>query len=726
MTSVEPIAKKKKKKKHDEDDDDSALGVLAVRSSEPAGDSEISAPFGAIAQQRGTGPSYKMRVKPSRPGTVEDSGLSGQDRAGAQEQAVESGADVPGPGPTTVVATSKIPIPGVTAELEHDDPFAAAAVYETFTGAMLQSAQRHDVALQADRRFALADLAVVEQDEIAYRKLLEGGPKKAAKVKEMEKKYKISASEGSGVVAMGEYREAIEEQVDLADRTVAISDTSIPLIDGTYEETRRVKVVAKTLTGGRSREHARERFAQKSDKVGLVKHSGRLRDADEAAREVQGVGRHVREAKMSADQLTVKVKQFQQFRQHVNDYGRSGNTKGTKVKRALKGVGGKVAGAVTGGVFRPEIKSTDGGHSGELDLAHGFVWNRVRNEMAALEGVSKSAAYGTATGFHVSLQQFMLILREIRDFLAGVAIWLAVAAIFAPPVIPFATVVGLIVVGLSALRAVLGTILLSWSLVQRAVTGNWRKKNQLNAQAVSQGGELLSDVAQTVAPTAAASAGNAGVLAGGYTTTLQQVQTHGFSHLTGQVGAPGGGVGMDLARTAATKTVGIGSGAAAPGIAAVGINMAQGGDLETRTSGVHQRHHAPSPDGRTSVTSGSPQRVSKPGWLAESEASETESLDAVTKALITRHAAKLGEFHEKTQRLVGEARTASTKAAIADGSTSTLPQMAEEENRGRLTEGQESTSGLAEMAAAAAPVAKRLSDPAELRKDLESSVGGGE
>ena len=717
MTTVEPSTKKS--------DDDEVSAVLKKRSREAGEESGVSAPFGVTAH-RGQGPSYKMRVKSSRPGVAEGSGLTPEDRSGAQTQAEQSGEDQPGPAPTAVVTTSKIPIPGVTAELELDDPFAAATAYETFTGAMLQSAQRHDVTLQADRRFAIADLAVVEQDEIAYRKLLEGGPKKAAKVKEMEKKYKISGSEGSGVVAMSEYREAIEEQVDLADRTVAISDTSIPLIDGTYEETRRVKVVAKSLTGGRSREHARERFAKKSDKAGLVKHAGRLRDAEQATSEVQGVGRHVREAKLSADQLTVKVKQFEQFRQHVNDYGRSGNTKGTKIKRGLKGVAGKVAGAVTGGVFRPEISATDGGHSGDFDLKHGFVWNRVRGEMAALEQVSKSAAYGTATGFHVSLQQFMLILREIRDFLAGVAIWLAVASIFAPPVIPFATVVGLIVVGLSALRAVLGTILLSWSLVQRAVTGNWRKKNQLNAQAVSQGGELLSDVAQTVAPTAAASAGNAGALAGGYTTTLQQVQTHGFAHLTGQVGAPGGGVGMDLARTAATKTVGIGSGAAAPGIAAVGINLVQGGDLDTRTRGVHQgRHHAPSPDGRTSVTSGTPGRVSKPAWLAEAEASETESLYAVTKALITRHAAKLGEFHEKTQRLVGDARTASAKAAVADGSTSTLPQMAEEENRGRLTEGQESTGGLAEMAAAASPVAKRLSDPAELRKDLESSAGGG-
>ncbi|SDO90627.1 hypothetical protein SAMN04515671_2318 [Nakamurella panacisegetis] len=702
----------------------------------------VSAPFN-VKISRGNGPAFAARTG-DRPGTAgrgaEGKGLSSADRASAKDTAAAEGparegkpdgaaAADPSAAPAAPAASSAMPIEGASVETEAADPFAAATAYENVAGQLLQTAQRDDVQLQSDHRFALAAATRVEQDRNALGQATTAKKKKD----ELWKRYGISDAAQVEPVMSGHATEA-EISLRFAEKTVAKGDQAVPLIDGTYEEAKTVKAAVKVMTGGRSMQHTKDRVASYDKaRVDPRKHRERFAQFGEASAQVKAVGAHVREAKLSGSELTLRVGQFQQFRERALKAGTGGAGLGRKVVNAIAG---KVAGAATGGIYRPETKSTDGGHSVELDHSHGFIWNRLKAECEALSALKASKAYGTATGFHAGLQTFMLILRELRDFFGAVAIWLGVASVFAPPVVPFAVLAGLIVVGLSALRSVLGAIMLSWSTVQRAFMSNWRAKNTVNAQIVQQGSELIGDAAQVVAPSVAASAGNAGVLSGSFQSTSQQLGTHGFSNLA-STGAAASNVGLGIGQAAVNKTVGLGTGAIAPGLAGLGVGQLapdqnrRGNAARNAVTGLQARPEAPRPEvaraaGLVPGTKAAPPAPAQaPGWVKESQDSFDKSTKEVTNALVARHAAKMSEFHAKTQQLMKDTGAGKAAAQTAEAKTAKIPQMRSEENAGKLGDAKDALGAFTEAAAGSAEVAKRLSDPAALKGDLEAEASGG-
>lgn len=704
----------------------------------------ISAPFN-VKISRGDGPAFAARTG-DRPGTTgrgtKGRGLSSADRASAKDKAAAEsparegkpagGAAVdPSAGPSAApAASSAMPIEGASVEAEAADPFAAATAYENVAGQLLQTAQRDDVQLQSDHRFALAAATRVDQDTAAL-----GTATTATKKKkdELWKRYGISEAAQVEPVMRGHAKEA-ESSLQFAEKTVAKGDQAIPLIDGTYEEAKTVKATVKVMTGGRSMQHTKDRVASYDKaRVDPRKHRERFARFGEASAQVKGVGAHVREAKLSGSELTLRVGQFQQFRERALKAGTGGAGLGRKVVNAIAG---KIAGAATGGIYRPETKSTDGGHSVVLDHSHGLIWNRLKAECEALSALKASKAYGTATGFHAGLQTFMLILRELRDFFGAVAIWLGLASVFAPPVVPFAVLAGLIVVGLSALRSALGAIMLSWSTVQRAFMSNWRAKNTVNAQIVQQGSELIGDAAQVVAPSVAATAGNAGVLSGSFQSTTQQLGSHGFSNLA-NTGAATSYIGLRIGQAAVNKTVGLGTGAIAPGLAGLGVGQLapdqnrRGNAARNAVTGLQARPDAPRPEltraaGLAPGTKAAPPAPAQaPGWVKESQDSFEKSTKEVTNALVARHSAKMSEFHAKTQQLMKDTGAGKAAAQTAEAKTARIPQMRSEENAGKLGDAKDALGAFTEAAAGSAEVAKRLSDPVALKGDLEAEASGG-
>ena len=681
----------------------------------------ISAPFNA---SRGGAAPAALSTATAAPGAARGrggvpTGLAPSDRGRGEAAAAAAGpADAPGPGedaPATMaekapVATSRIPIAGMTEGLEDDDPFKAATVYENVAGQLLQTAQRHDVEIQGGRRFTMAHLAKIEEDILGFATTPMAG--KAKFQKTLKDRWKIGPTDDAMLILSAKQRQA-QSAMDEADRTQGIADAAVPLIDGTYEETRRVKVEVKKLTGGRSMDHARERFQAKSKKVdGLRKHSGRLAGGQKSATMVRELGGHVREAKLSADQLAVRLAQFKVFKAELTGAGHAGVS---KAKGFTKLVGGKIVGAATGGIFKPAATTTDGGHSGAM--TSGFIGTRLKGEFAALAALRASAAFGTATGFHVALQTFMLIVREIRDFVGGAAIWTALLALIpgaAPIFIPLSTLFGLMAIALSALRSVIGVIMLSWSSIQRATMSNWRAKNQVNAQMVQQGSELLGDAAGVVAPTGAAAAGTAA--GGNFTSTLTQLGTHGYGNLTG--GAAAGGLGGMIASTAANKAVGIGGGAILPGAIGAGIGYAQPDADQRSATARNTRSPVAERGGPARQKAPAGPAAAAPEFISDSQESFALSTQKIRDALIERHAGKLSEFHARTQALIGKGREAAPILGKAEASKSTEVQT--DENFAKVGESQTVVADMVEATTDIAGAAGRL-DKAALLKELDPS-----
>ena len=617
-----------------------------------------------------------------------------------------------GPAPDTGPrATKDMALPGVEGIKDsanpHEsdvgqDPTKAAIAYADLAGSLLQTAQRDDIQIEADRRFASAGLAKVTADADVIKGSSQAKKDLKAR-KEALTRYGLQEASDPGK-AIDYILEIARGDLTRAEGSVAHSDEAVPLIDGTYEQARTVKKEVQTLTGGHGWNYTVEK-AQRATGDSQLKHAQRVKDYPDAVEKVRSVAGNVREAKMSGSLLSVRVKQFAVQREEALKLGRGGIS---ATEKAAKIVGGMVIGAATGGLIRPGVKSTDGGHSGELDYRQGNIFARIKAESIALKALQGSAAYGRATGFHYRLAAVMRFLRELRDFLGGLTIWLGVIAIVAPPVAPVAVVVGLMVVALAALRSLIGTVLLSWSLIQRATMSNWRAKNTVNAQAVQQGGELLGDLGQMVAPTVAASAG--APVGGNGMSSIHQMQ-HGL-------GDPGAG---SLGGAWANKVTGVAVGAVAPGLASMGLNKAQT-DADMR--GVATRN-----TGRPGAPSGAPKAAGgpgpvEPGWLVESRKSHTDASAEITKALVLRHAGKLAEFHSKTQALIGTASPGVKAAETAKNKTSKIDQVNSPENAGGLADSAEAAGSLADVATLMAASLKRLSNGAELAKDVEADPPG--
>ncbi|MCW2603228.1 MAG: hypothetical protein JWN61_1363 [Pseudonocardiales bacterium] len=679
----------------------------------------ISAPFGAT---RGGAAPAALSTATAAPGAARGrggvpTGLAPSDRGRGEAAAAASG---PAPAPAegeeaevsaeakAPVATSKIPIPGITPEIEEEDPFASATIYENVAGQLLQTAQRHDAEIVQGRRFTMAHLAKIEEDILGFATTPMAG--KAKFQKTLKDRWKIGPKDDAMPILSAKQAQA-QRAMDEADRTQGIADAAVPLIDGTYEESRRIKVEVKKLTGGRTRTHASERFQAKSKKVeGLKKHSGRLAGSTTSTGMVRELGGHVREAKLSGDQLAVRLAQFKVFKTEMKEAGHAGVG---DVKALGKLVGGKIVGAATGGIFRPEASTTDGGHSGAM--TSGFIGTRLKNEFAVLAALRKSAAFGSATGFHAALQTFMLIVREIRDFVGGAAIWCALLALIPGAqaiFIPLGTLFGLMAIALSALRSVIGVIMLSWSSIQRATMSNWRAKNQVNAQVVQQGSELLGDAAGVIAPTGAAMAGTAA--GGSFTTTVGQLGTQGYGNLT--TGAGPADLGGMIAATAANKAVGIVGGAVAPGGIGAGIGYAKADADRRGATARNTRAPVAERGGPARTKAPAAPAAAAPGFIKDSQESFALSTKKIRDALIDRHAAKLSEFHTRTQALIGKGREATPILAKAEASKSTDVQT--NENFEKVGEGKSVVGDMIEATTDIAGAAGRL-DKTALLKELD-------
>jgi hypothetical protein len=584
---------------------------------------------------------------------------------------------------------SAIAIPGVKQELEGTDPYKAVTGYTTYAGSLYQKAEKHDQEIESFTRFVETDHIRISKAHADYQALPAAGGDAKLEKKIDAKRKALEDSVGGDKLPKGAPRENIwaivmgiaEERSRLGAVARTNANEDIPLIDGVYEKARDTKESVFKMTGGRSVEHAKKREVElaNKDSVKRLKHADRSANMGQAKAQAGQLGLAVREAYLSEGRLHVKVSELKAHKTSIEAAVSAGDWLKANSKWLLKKGAGALVGIATAGVY-----STTETKDGALGMEAISMRQRFEAEIDKADELRARGTYGKrATSFHAGLQEFNGVLRELRNGLAGVGLLLGLlgmlVTVFAPPVgiviKGIAVVMGLIALALTAFKIVIDAVLLSWTAVERAITANARNKNLLNAQGMSQGGELLGDAVKIGLAFGVPAVGNAGELgthgASKVLNPIEQLQHTGPS-----------GVGTLTTPLAGATTAGaigqVGAGIGVPMVGNIGVEAAKSGMADTVQAGRVKNKataaaKAPSafagaisPSNRSTV----PAATNEPKWIKDARASESATRDGSIDQLVKRHSKDMGTFHEKTQKLMllagkGGADSASAAAKLA-------------------------------------------------------------
>lgn len=610
-----------------------------------------------------------------------------------------------------------VPIPGVDPKQDSEHPYQAVVGYEKYAGKLLQDAQRHDQRIETYARFVEADHVRLAKLHADYLQLGDGS-KNAKKRKELEdklgaKKLPADAREAVWAVAF----DIAEERSRLAQVARLNANQDVPMIDGVYEQARDAKKQVFEQTGGRAPAHTEARkqskyleYVAEHEKgskavangkqrkepaklaASLSKHKKRSRLTGDAIATATAVGLAVREAKLSEGRLFVKVSELDHHKKSIEDAVSAGDWLKDKAKFVGKKVAGVGFGMVTAGLGAAEDVGSDGDEA--LGMKTTWLWNRLEGDFQKIVALDEKQPYGKATSFHMGLQFYNAVLREVRNVIAGLAMLCgilgAAVAVFAPPVAvvmkAIGVALGLIALGLTAVKVVIDTVLATWTGIQRAATSNARNKNMLNAQGRSQAGELLTDAVSIGATFGAPAVANAGELgkhgSSHFLSPLQQPTGSGFA---ASVAQPGGSTWANVGQIAATKGVPMAS-----GIGVKSLNQGAIADEMATEQGKHKATARPNAPAPRQAPGPAPARGQEPAWLKAARTSEQSTLEGSIGQLITKHSRERAAFHDKTQAMMkhfasigADSEKASGKLAAAkkkdeDGTLSLAKGMAAE------------------------------------------------
>lgn len=551
-----------------------------------------------------------------------------------------------------------IAIPGVDKSTETSDPYAAIVGYEKYTGGLLKSTQRHDQKIETYGRFVETDhrrLARLFSEFNAIGEIKD--PEKQAKRRdELIDKVggKKLPEEQRAYVWAGAF-EIAEERSRLAAVARADADTDVPMVDAVYERTR----------------DAKKKLA-KSDK--------KTPSASTASAAV-GLGRAVREAKLSEGRLFVKTSELEHHKKSIEDAVSTGDWWKAKAKFVGKKILGAGVGVATAGIVGIEDAGIENDKA--LGVNTTTIWGRLSKQLAQIDEISKKRPYGSATSFHMALEAYATILGEMRNVVAGIGTLLGLAAIplalVAPPVAAVlkiaAVIAGLVALGLTAFKVAIGAVLTTWSLIQRLASSNARKHQVQEGQLRNQAAVLLSDSASAAMSFAGPALGNAGAL-GTHGNThfhnpLEQLKT-GVSSTT--TSAASGLTWANVGQMAATTGTGTASGI---GTAVLGETVVKD-EMTTEMASHRMTPRGAVPASHQAKQPGGPRRpLQEPDWIKKARASEQETLDESVDQLVKTHQAKMGTFHDRTQTLMGHTKKLDSDS---DAATTKLDAVAKEKS----------------------------------------------
>ena len=642
----------------------------------------------AFSSRDGTGP--KMGATSPKEGAK--TGLEREERDRARQ---ESGVQSPGIGVSSEhehdPAVAKIPIPGVTPELEEKDPYAAVGVYVKYTGGLLQKTQKHETEIEVfarriENEHVRAIAAKSEWDQLsqAIASAGDGKAKKAEKRKRaLEDRLGAKLLEKAGVPRSSVWTVVMriaEERTRVANLARQDADEDVPMVDGVYELARDAKKRVQALTGGRSREHTTKRYGTKLDKddfQGAIKHQKRYLNFPAATDTARKVGLAAREAKLSADRLAVKKEELKVHNTSIDDAVPTAVKAGTLFKWVARTGANAALGFVTATVVQVEqeqVRTEKMSATSQKSWKITTISTRLDREISKASELFKKKPYGRVTSFHVGLQLFNVVLREVRNILAGIAtlVGIAAAAAFAAPAVAsvlttISVVLGLIALAITAVKLVIEGILASWSVIRRALSSNARHYNLLNEQIKAQGGESLVDATKVGMSFASPALGNVVGLSGGatYLNPIQQLQhaQQGLGFMT---------------HTAVTRSILMTLGQTAANTGTTTASGLVAGTVNTKlTSGSDARHGLaegarPQLKTRTHEYDAGLPRGEEPAWIRKARESEKATRSSAIDSLVTAHQAKIGRFSERTQALMQKALEA--KSAAAKGSSATKQQ----------------------------------------------------
>ncbi|MDT4963746.1 MAG: hypothetical protein QOF87_3393 [Pseudonocardiales bacterium] len=626
---------------------------------------------------------------------------------------------------------SAIAIPGVAQELEATDPYKAVSGYAAYAGSLYQKGEKHDQEIESFTRFVEADHIRLSKAHADYQALpAAGGDAKLMKKIDAKKKA-LEDSVGADKLAAGVARENIwevvlgiaEERSRLGAVARSNANEDIPLIDGVYEKARDAKTAVFTMTGGRSVAHAKKREAELANKssVKRQKHENRTANMGQAKAQASAVGLAVREAYLSEGRLHVKVSQLKAHKTSIEAAVSAGDWLAANGKWLMKKGAGAALGLATAGIL-----STTETKDGALGMEVVTMGQRLEAEIDKAEELRERGTYGKrATPFHAGLQVFNGALREVRNVMAGVGVLLGLLGLlvtaFAPPVglliKGIAVTFGLIALALTAFKIVIDAVLLSWTAVERAITSSARNNNLLNAQGMSQGGELLGDAVKVGLAFGVPAIGNAGELG-----------THGASKLLNPVDNLQNlsGIGKAAPSLAGATTLGavgqVGATVGVPIVGNIGVEAAKTGMADTVQAGrVKNKATAaatvPGPVAKKlpAATPPIPAATNEPKWIKDARASESATRDGSIDALVKRHKMDMGSFHQKTQKLMLLAGKGGADSATA---AAKLAATKKPVDAGAIDTTQTIAQRLASASANFGADAAELMDPAAIEQEL--------
>jgi len=291
--------------------------------------------------------------------------------------------------------------------------------------------------------------------------------------------------------------------------------------------------------------------------------------------------------------------------------------------------------------------------------------------------------------------------------------------------------------GFTAVKALIDTVLLSWSAIQRAATANARKKDALQAQVIRQGfsagSGVLSLAASGLMPIAAQEI--SGV------RTLNPVEQISNGLADGPKAMLGGSAnlsdklssgrfeeaGLALAGKA-VKPGAKGLGKIVTGSSAAAANILEDGAATSNREvlqDANARHHGragrqgPGLLGASRAQQEQGPAAVEPAWMQAARKDEADAKDTTLDALIASHSGKLGRLHQRTQALMlDNSKAKAPTRTMAKGlvGVGTAQQAQDAELAADATEGVDELGGplLAALAEAA--------DVAVLKQDASSAV----
>ena len=597
-----------------------------------------------------------------------------------------------------------------------DDPVGVIKAYTHYAGEFLKFTQRHDVKIERYARYFEADYEAVSMSKVEF---------EAAEAADDEAKQK-ELETGVGGNPITEFHYA-EWRLERAHQAEHAADKEVPLVDGVYETARDVQKQHGSAGGGKSITSTQARVDQYTQQATdpsaspkkktkaqkqLADTSNQLVELNAAKEEGGRLGRLVKQAKMSEDLLRVKRAGLKSGKQEV----KKGNKRGVSLGEHLKKKGGTaIASAAlsagTLGIVALNQEKVDGGYTTKRRVK--WLWPRIKDEFQRIRETWDKRPYGAATSFHLGLEGFSFVVKELRNiFLSAALIALGISLIpgagaVAGPIAGFCSTVA---VGLAALKLVIDVILASWSVIARLTNSNARNSDLLTAQAARQGGDILVDTAAVGMAFGGAAIGNAVAGEELYSNPYERSQNGDFAGTTRDVdytdGRDIGAAAANVGSRTATGVVAEGAKEAAF-VEPIASTSLQNTKMNHMRRGRRDAQHA-------DIDRPAALPVEQdPTWVSQAKGDEAEARRSSLTALVTAHAAKIKRFHAKTQKLMSANRDLA-------GSAPKMSARAEE------AEQQEDSSALVEVAGGfGAAMASAQALAAELPADrILAEVGG--